>query len=106
MALEFGGYGSGAQCRINVIQKIPHETEVNRARYMPQNPCVIATQTATGDALIFDYTRHPSMPESGATCEPDARLVHHRQEGYGLNWSPREKGLLLTASEDTHVCLW
>ena len=33
-----------------------------RARYMPQNPYVIATKTPTSDVLIFDYTKHPSKP--------------------------------------------
>ena len=33
-----------------------------RARYMPQNQCVIATKTPTSDVLIFDYTKHPSKP--------------------------------------------
>ena len=33
-----------------------------RARYMPQNPCIIATKTPTADVLVFDYTKHPSKP--------------------------------------------
>lgn len=35
---------------------------MNRARYMPQNPCIIATKTPTSDVLVFDYTKHPSKP--------------------------------------------
>ena len=37
-----------------------------RARYMPQNPCMIATKTPTADVLVFDYTKHPSKP--GVCC--------------------------------------
>lgn len=33
-----------------------------RARYMPQNPCIIATKTPSSDVLVFDYTKHPSKP--------------------------------------------
>ena len=58
----FGGYGALGQARINVRQKIVHEGEINRARYMPQNPCVIATKGVTGNVLVFDYTKHPSHP--------------------------------------------
>lgn len=35
---------------------------MNRARYMPQNPCIIATKTPSSDVLVFDYTKHPSKP--------------------------------------------
>lgn len=61
---EFGGFGS-VNGKIEIDIKINHEGEVNRARYMPQNPCIIATKTPTSDVLVFDYTKHPSKP--GAT---------------------------------------
>jgi len=48
--------------KIEIEIKINHEGEVNRARYMPQNPCIIATKTPSCDVLIFDYTKHPSKP--------------------------------------------
>lgn len=48
--------------KIEIEIKIKHEGEVNRARYMPQNPCIIATKTPTSDVLVFDYTKHPSKP--------------------------------------------
>ena len=102
---EFGGYG-GTQCRITVVQKIPHAGEVNRARYMPQNPCVIATKTVSGEVHIFDYTKHPSMPAPDAIVNPDLRLVGQSGEGYGLAWSPLDKGFILSSSADSTVCLW
>ncbi|KAJ1978781.1 Histone acetyltransferase type B subunit 2 [Dimargaris xerosporica] len=58
---EAGGYGAG-QCRISIAQKITHDGEVNRARYMPQKPDIIATKTVMGDVYIFDRTRHPLQP--------------------------------------------
>ena len=59
--VEFGGFGS-VSGKIEIEIKINHEGEVNRARYMPQNPCVIATKTPSSDVLVFDYTKHPSKP--------------------------------------------
>lgn len=59
--VEFGGFGS-VSGKIEIEIKINHEGEVNRARYMPQNPCIIATKTPTSDVLVFDYTKHPSKP--------------------------------------------
>lgn len=58
---EFGGFGS-VSGKIEIELKINHEGEVNRARYMPQNSCIIATKTPTSDVLVFDYTKHPAKP--------------------------------------------
>lgn len=59
--VEFGGFGS-VSGKIEIEIKINHEGEVNRARYMPQNPTIIATKTPSSDVLVFDYTKHPSKP--------------------------------------------
>ena len=80
--LEFGGY-AGLDCRISVSQKIVHEGEVNRARYQPQNPDIIATMSVSGDVLIFDRTKHPNSPTS-TDCKPDIRLKGHTSEGYKI----------------------
>jgi histone-binding protein RBBP4 len=77
---EFGGY-AGLDCRISVTQKIVHEGEVNRARYQPQNPDIIATMSVSGDVLIFDRTKHPNSPTTN-DCKPDIRLKGHMSEGY------------------------
>ena len=66
---EHGGFGAVAG-KIEIKVKISHEGEVNRARYMPQNPCLIATKSPSPDVLVFDYTKHASVPEPGARCEP------------------------------------
>lgn len=127
---EFGGFGS-VSGKIEIEIKINHEGEVNRARYMPQNPCIIATKTPTSDVLVFDYTKHPSKPgqdycsinillhkfhlfihmnvficiyivDPSGECHPDLRLRGHQKEGYGLSWNPNLSGCLLSASDD-HV---
>ena len=64
---EFGGFGS-VTGKIEIEIKINHEGEVNRARFMPQNPCVIATKTPSSDVLVFDYTKHPSKPGTVSKC--------------------------------------
>lgn len=121
---EFGGFGS-VSGKIEIEIKINHEGEVNRARFMPQNPCVIATKTPSSDVLVFDYTKHPSRPDPSGECHPDLRLVFlnqylmkassnksyyslrgHQKEGYGLSWNPNLNGHLLSASDDHTICLW
>uniref|UniRef100_A0A2K5N4M8 Histone-binding protein RBBP4-like N-terminal domain-containing protein n=1 Tax=Cercocebus atys TaxID=9531 RepID=A0A2K5N4M8_CERAT len=102
---EFGGFGS-VSGKIEIEIKINHEGEVNRARYMPQNPCIIATKTLSSDVLVFDYTKHPSKPDPSGECNPDLRLRGHQKEGYGLSWNPNLSGHLLSASDDHTICLW
>jgi hypothetical protein len=58
---ELGGYG-GSLAKVEVDVKINHPTEVNRARYCPGNPFLLATKTASSDVLVFDYSKHPSKP--------------------------------------------
>ncbi|KAK2108829.1 Histone-binding protein rbbp4 [Saguinus oedipus] len=102
---EFGGLGS-VSGKIEREIKINHEGEVNRTRYMPQNPCIIATKTLSSNVLVFDYTKHPSKPDPSGECNPDLRLCGHQKEGYGLSWNSNLSGHLLTASDDSTICLW
>lgn len=79
---ELGGHSlSTQQKRVQVTQRINHDGEVNRARYMPQNPDLIATKTVKGEVYVFDRTRHTSEPERGGVCKPDFRLVGQSKEG-------------------------
>jgi histone-binding protein RBBP4 len=102
---EVGGYGAGAG-KVQVTHLINHDGEVNRARYCPQNPFVIATKTVCADVYVFDYSKHPSKPPVGGVCSPDLRLKGHKTEGYGLSWSPFREGHLLSGSDDAQICLW
>ena len=76
---EIGAH-TATEPRIKVIHSINHTGEVNRARYMPQNPDLIATKTVMGEVYIFDRTKHPSSPSSDV-CKPDITLRGHTKEG-------------------------
>ncbi|KAM7204200.1 WD40-repeat-containing domain protein [Rhypophila sp. PSN 637] len=104
---EIGGYGSKGEplvIKFNIVQKIDHPGEVNKARYQPQNPDIIATLAVDGRVLIFDRTKHSSTPVG--TPAPEIELIGHTEEGFGLNWSPHEEGCLASGSEDHTVLLW
>jgi len=101
---EVGGFG-GVSDRIEIIMKMNHEGEVNKARYMPQNCSIIATKTPKTDVLIFDYTKLPSKPTDNKVT-PYMRLTGHKSEGYGLCWSSLKEGLLMSGSDDTYICMW
>ncbi|CAG9460272.1 unnamed protein product [Pedinophyceae sp. YPF-701] len=102
---QVGGFGA-AEGRVQVVQQINHDGEVNRARHMPQDKFKIATKTPSSDVLIFDYSKHPSKPEADGICRPEMRLKGHKQEGYGLSWSHHRPGYLLSGSDDAQICLW
>jgi histone-binding protein RBBP4 len=79
MFSEFGGFGS-VTGKIEVEIKMNHDGEVNRARYMPQNPLLIATKSPSSEVYVFDYTKHPSIPTDNV-CKPQLRLRGHTKEG-------------------------
>ena len=85
---ELGGHSLPPAPRVQVIQKINHPAEVTRARYMPQNPDLIATKAVSGEVLVFDRTKHSREPERGGLCKPDIRLVGQNKEGCVLSDLP------------------
>ena len=105
---EIGGYGQGgdqAAIKFTVEQKITHPGEVNKARYQSQNPNIIATMCVDGRVLIFDRTKHSNKPTENVS--PQAELLGHKGEGFGLSWNPHDEGgKLATGSEDKTVRLW
>lgn len=107
---EIGGYGGGPsnkqpiEVKFHIVQKIDHPGEVNKARYQPQNPNVIATMCTDGRVMIWDKSKHSSTP-SGSVC-PEIVLEGHEREGFGLSWSPHTPGQLASASEDGTVKMW
>lgn len=78
---ELGGHTLPPQPRIQVTQRINHPGEVNRARYMPQNPDLIATKAVSGEVLVWDRTKHSSDPDRSGIVNPDIRLVGQTKEG-------------------------
>lgn len=107
---EIGGYGGSSkkkpppEVKFNIVQKIDHKGEVNKARYQPQNPNIIATMCTDGRVMIWDRTKHPLAPTG--QVNPQIELIGHEAEGFGLSWNPHQAGHLATGSEDQTVRLW
>ena len=102
---ELGGHGAAKEpIAFSIIQKIVHPGEVNKARYQPQNPNIIATWASNNNVYIWDRSKHPSVP--GTDVNPQATLKGHTKEGFALEWNPFTEGQLISGSEDNSVCLW
>ena len=100
-----GSYGAGAG-KIEVVQKIVHQDHVHRARYMPQNPNLIATKSPSPDVHIFDRTKHSSKPARDDVPSPDLVLEGHSKGGYAVAWSDVRAGYVASGSEDGSVLVW
>lgn len=94
---------NASKTKMYITQEIKHEGEVNRARYQPFQPDIIATKTREGDVLLFDRKKDGSN-----ACQPILRLKGHSMEGYGLAWNPHisKKDHLLSAGYDKLICHW
>ncbi|CAL9158489.1 histone-binding protein MSI1-like isoform X1 [Musa acuminata AAA Group] len=92
--------------KVEISQTIAHQGEVNRARFMPQGPSIVATKTCGAEVNVFDCSRRPTRPTEGEETEPDVVLRGHATEGYGVSWSPLKEGYLLSGSYDSKICLW
>jgi hypothetical protein len=60
-----------APTSVTVTQKIYVESEINRARAMPQNGNIVAVHTGGADLMVFDLTKHPSKPLRDGVQIPD-----------------------------------
>ena len=92
--------------KVEIIVKMVHDHEVNRARHCPQDAFLIATKSPSADVLVYNWSKHPSKPKDPSVCIPQVRCKGHEKEGYGLSWSPFEKGKLVSAGDDGLVCLF
>ncbi|KAJ8452974.1 hypothetical protein Cgig2_014737 [Carnegiea gigantea] len=90
---------------VEIVKRFHVDSEVNRARCMPQNPNLVAAKTSGLEVYVFDTTKEPNSNGMGS-CNPDLRLRGHEKEGYGLSWSPFKEGYLLSGSNDCNICLW
>lgn len=86
--------------KVEPVTVLNHQGEVNKARHMPQQPNIIATRPPSGDIFVFDLAEY-----SETRVEP-IKLVGHKQEGFGLDWSPVTSGRLASGGIDKVVCLW
>lgn len=89
--------------KIRIVKMITHKDEVNMARYMPQNPSIIATKTGSEEVFVFDTDKHRSRAYH---CNPDLRLFGHDNEGFSLSWNIFKPGQLISGGDDSLICLW
>jgi len=103
---DIGGYSdSSREWNYKTTMRINHEGPVHRARYMPQNPTVMATKSDRASTSVFYLPKHPSEP-TNSECKPDLLLTGHEDGGFGLSWSTFDTGKLASGGSDGRICIW
>lgn len=92
--------------RVDIQQRINHPGEVLRAKTNPLSPNLVATKSNLEEVQVFDWPSQPAEPPVKGVAQPDVRLRGHRAEGWGLDWSPLQNGLVLSGSNDGRMCYW
>mmetsp|Transcript_33590 Transcript_33590/g.41273 ORF Transcript_33590/g.41273 Transcript_33590/m.41273 type:complete len:299 (-) Transcript_33590:1488-2384(-) len=86
------------------IGRYTQRSTIQRMKIMPQRPELVASITASGDVIIINTG--DANRENGNEFKLELTLKGHTNEGYGLDWSSKNKGRLLSSCEDTVICLW
>lgn len=89
--------------KINIELRVNHDGDVNKARVNNKKENIIATKSSNGNVYIFDKFSHK---DSKSTLGPQAILLGHSKEGYGLNWNSFEDNIIASGSDDKLVLVW
>ncbi|KFD56460.1 hypothetical protein M514_02564 [Trichuris suis] len=95
-----------------VVKAVAVDREINRARYMPQRPNIVALKCQTPEVAVInlDNTQSCEANEQLIIDELDrvnsVKLSGHSDEGFGLSWNQTYAGYLLSGSHDGVVCVW
>lgn len=91
------------RARLRPVQTVNHHGDVNKARYMPQNPDIIATGNNAGQVAVYNRSRHASLykPEAQDVPEPQMRMASTTAaDVFALDWNRQREGLLAAGTAD------
>lgn len=80
---------------ISIVKKLNVETEIHRARYMPQDDNIVASLLSTGVVKLFDLK----------ILSEYASFDTGLENGYSLAWNQHDKGKLLTSLHEHGTAL-
>lgn len=88
---------------IIIEKKILHQGEVQKARYMPQNPNVIASKITNGEIHLFNINKPYT---NTVKPSPEYILTGHTSNGKALCWNIEKDGCLLSGALDGKILAW
>lgn len=84
---------------VRILRKYPHNGEVSKIGYMPQNPNIVATKTNYGDLNLY----HLDKPDSSGLCNA---LTGLSSDGFALDWDTTKSGQLASSGLDGVIGIW
>ncbi|CDW57257.1 WD40 domain containing protein [Trichuris trichiura] len=97
---------------LRVVKAVTVNCEINRARYMPRKPNIVAVKCQTPEVVVVNLDSAPSCLESEQLIVEElgsansVKLNGHSDEGFGLSWNQTHAGYLLSGANDGTVCVW
>lgn len=98
---------------MQISQRIPHKGDINRIKFMPSNPDILATSSNDGKIRIFDRTKKSNTFQdsdfdikSQDSDLADIILDHHQVESWTLDWNHQQVKTLATAANDGIIAIW
>lgn len=114
--LELSTATSSSSTKVKVLQKINHLGDVNKVRYMPQNPNIIASVNNLGDLVIYERTRHKSFKntliDNTDINKVQMRLVNENipsdalTDIFALDWNKNQEGEILSGDMNGWINLY
>lgn len=102
-----------AKTKLRLLQSINHAGDVNKLRYMPQNPDVIASANNKGDVLVYNRTKHSTIKkitDDAVINEPQLRLVNTALPATGdifaLDWNKQKDGTIAVGAMDGTISMY
>jgi len=93
--------------KLRVVQTINHAGDVNKLRYMPQNPDIIASSNNVGALLVYNRTKHlniKKLMEENDINDPQLRLedqnldVTQVADIFAFDWNKQKEGVIVSGS--------
>ncbi|EKE38456.1 WD domain, G-beta repeat-containing protein [Entamoeba nuttalli P19] len=81
---------------------------INRCRTMKQRPGIVGLWGEDGNVYIYDMSSHIKGVDGGIVSSGNElkSTLHHRCEGFALDWSPVVEGRLITGTLNGRIMLW
>lgn len=92
---------------LRTVQTINHAGDVNKLRYMPQNPDIIASANNVGSLLVYNRTKHlniKTLTGESEINEPQLRLedqnldVSEVADIFAFDWNRHKEGIIVSGS--------
>lgn len=94
-------------------QSINHFGDVNKLRYMPQNPDVIASSNNMGNLVVYNRTKHSNIKPLGSENdinEPQLRLENknkpYNDDIFAFDWNQQKEGEITAGCMDGTINLF